>query len=418
MARGHGAVREATKEASMKSDELDVPTEVAEKQVPEGGISRRTFVKRLGAVSAGISFLASGVRFAHAQKLALDLGDKQLLDLYATMLKMRWWDRAYADRLLTDTKFRSYGHIWYPYSGQEAVATGVCAALSKDDWITTGHRSSGQLIAKGSDLKELTAGILMKANGLSGGYGASMHWTDKSVGYMFSTGIVGPAAVVTAGMAAGFRARGTKQVAVAFAGDGSHASPYFHVALNEAAVLKLPFVYVIENNLYAASSYYKQETHLTDIATSAEGYQIASAVVDGQNVLSTYAAAKEAVDRARAGEGPTLLEAKTYRYYGHSGGAGIKVGQTGSFGLPYRSDREVRAWMARDPLEIHKRTLIILGLINEAGAQELEEKAKAEVAAAFRFADDSPVPRAEDALKNVYVAGTVAPRQLPDTPVV
>jgi pyruvate dehydrogenase E1 component alpha subunit len=209
-------------------------------------------------------------------------------------------------------------------------------------------------------------------------------------------------------MAAGFKARGTKQVAVCFGGDGQHASPYFHVALNEAAILKLPFVYVVENNLYAAFSYYKQETHLTDIADSAAGYQIPGVVVDGQNVLSTYSAAKEAVERARAGEGPTLIEAK----------AGIKVGQLGSFGLPYRPDREVRAWMARDPLDIHKKALLTLGITTDAAAQELEEKAKAEVAAAFKFADESPVPKAEDALKHVYVAGTVAPRQLPNTPVV
>lgn len=405
----------------MKPDDLVVSSnEEAQKEQPSGsgGMSRRTFVKRLGVVSAGISVLASGIKLAHAQKLALDLGDKQLTDMYATMLKMRWWDRAYADRLLTDPDFRSYGHIWYPYAGQEAVATGICAALDKDDWITTGHRSSGQLIAKGSDLKKLTAGILMKANGLSGGYGASMHWTDKSVGYMFSTGIVGPGAVITAGMAAGFRARGTKQVAVSFAGDGAHASPYFHVAMNEAAILKLPYIYVCENNLYASASYYKQVTHLTDIAIAAQGYQIPGVVVDGQNVLSTYAAAKEAVARARAGEGPTLLEAKTYRYYGHSGGAGIKTGQVGSFGLPYRADREVRAWMARDPLEIHKRTLLILGVINEARAQEMEETAKTEVAAAFKFADASPAPKGEDGLRNVYVDGFVAARQLPNTPVV
>jgi len=302
----------------MNPDELVVSTEP--EQSGNCGMSRRSFVKRLGAVGAGLSVLASGVKFAHAQKLAWDLGDAQLIDMYARMLKMRWWDRMYADRMLTDPNFRSYGHIWYPYAGQEAVAVGICAALGKDDWITTGHRSSGQLIAKGSDLKKLTAGILMKANGLSGGYGASMHWTDKSVGYMFSTGIVGPGAAVTAGMAAGFRARGTKQVAVCFGGDGQHASPYFHIALNESALLKLPFIYVVENNLYASSSYYRQETHLTDIAVSAAGYQIPGVVVDGQNVLSTYSAAKEAVERARAGDGPTLIEAKTYRYYGHSGG--------------------------------------------------------------------------------------------------
>jgi len=338
--------------------------------------------------------------------------------MYYRMLKMRWWDRTYADRLLTDPDFRSYGHIWYPYSGQEAVATGICEALDKGDWITTGHRSSGQLIAKGADLKKMTAAINMKMGGINDGYGASMHWTDKSIGYMFATGIVGPAAVVTAGMAAGLKARGTKSVAVALAGDGAHASPYFHVAPNEAAILKLPFILVVENNLYAASSYYRNETNLVDIAAAADGYLMPGVVVDGQNVLSTYSAAKEAVDRARAGQGPTLIEAKTYRYYGHSGGAGVKQGQLGSFGLPYRPDREVRAWMGRDPLEIHKKTLLSLGVMTEKQAQDLEEKVKAEVNEAFAYADAQPVPKPEDALRNVYASGAVAARQLPNTPVV
>ncbi len=403
----------------METDELAVSNEIKEQpQGGGGGMSRRNFVKSLGVAGAGIGFLASGIKFAEAQMLATKLSDSQMVDIYARMLKMRWWDRAYADRLLTDPNFRSYGHIFYPYSGQEAVATGICTALEQGDWITTGHRSHGQLIAKGGDLKKLTAGILMKTGGLGDGYGASMHWTDKSVGFMFSTGIVGPAAPITAGMAAGFKARGTKQVAVAFAGDGAHASPYFHVALNEAALLKLPFILVIENNLYAASSYYKQETHLTDIAAAADGYLMPGVVVDGQNAMSTYSAAKEAVDRARAGGGPTLIEAKTYRYYGHSGGAGVKQGQLGSFGLPYRPDREVRAWMGRDPLDIHKRTLLSLGIITENEALGLEEKAKTEVLAAFQYADSLPVPKPEDALRNVYVSGSVAARQLPNTPVV
>ncbi len=383
-------------------------------------VSRRSFLKGMAAVGVSMSVLTSGIRTmtASAQQLTADLSDAKLLDMYARMLRMRWWDRAYGDVLLQDEKFRSWAHIWYPYAGQEAVAVGICAALNQDDYISTGHRSAGQLIAKGGDLKKLTAEITMKSGGLGGGSGASMHWTDKNVGYLFSTGIVGPGAAVMAGVAAGIRQRGTKQVAVAFGGDGQHASPYFHVALNEAAILNLPFIYVIENNLYAAGAYYKVQTHLDDIAVSAKGYEIPGVVVDGQNVMSVYNAAKTAVARARAGQGPTLIEAKTYRYYGHSGGAGVRVGRMGSFGLAYRPDREVLAWMARDPLDIHKNMLLLLGVINEAKAQEMEQQAKAEVAEAFKFAADSPVPKAEDALKNVYATGTVLPTQLASTKIV
>jgi len=393
---------------------------VAVETTPSGkGVSRRSFLKGMAAVGVGVSVLATGLKsVAQAQQMPADLTDAKLVDMYARMLRMRWWDRTYGDILLTDEKFRSWAHIWYPYSGQEAVAIGVVFALNPDDWIATTWRGAGHMIARGGDLKKMTAEITMKATGLGGGYGASMHWTDKSIGYLFSTGIVGPNAALMAGVAAGIRQRGTKQVAVAFASDGARPTPYFHVALNEAALLKLPFIYVIENNLYAASSYYKVQNPLDDLAVSAKGYEIPGVVVDGQNVIAVYNAAKTAIARARDGAGPTLIEAKTYRYYGHSGGAGVKVGRLGSFGLAYRPDREVLAWMARDPLEIHKNMLLMLGIINEARAQEMEQQAKAEVAEAFKFAADSPVPKPADALRHVYADGSVMPaRQLANTPV-
>lgn len=381
------------------------------------GVSRRSFLKGMAATGVGMSVLATGLKsVAHAQQMTPDLTDAKLIDMYARMLRMRWWDRTYGDILLTDQNFRSWAHIWYPYAGQEAVAVGVTTALNQDDWIATTWRGSGHMTAKGGDLKKMTAEITMKATGLGGGYGASMHMTDKNIGFLFSTGIVGPNAAIMAGVAAGIKQRGGKQVAVAFAGDGAHASPYFHVALNEAAILKLPFVYVIENNLYAAGAYYKVQTHLDDIAVSARGFEIPGVVVDGQNVIAVYHAAKTAVERARAGQGPTLIEAKTYRYYGHSGGAGVKVGRMGSFGMAYRPDREVLAWMARDPVEIHKTMLLNLGLLTEAKAEEMEQAAKAEVAAAFKFAADSPVPKAAEALRHVYSSGGPVPaRQFANT---
>ena len=399
------------------SPTLDEAAVAVEKSASGKSVSRRSFLKGMAATGVGMSVLATGLKsVAHAQQLTPDLTDAKLVDMYTRMLRMRWWDRTYGDILLTDEKFRSWAHIWYPYAGQEAVAVGVTTALNQDDWIATTWRSAGHMMAKGGDLKKMTAEITMKATGLSSGYGASMHWTDKSIGYLFSTGIVGPNAAIMAGVAAGIRQRGTKQVAVAFAGDGAHASPYFHVALNEAALLKLPFVYIVENNLYAAGAFYKVQTHLDDIAVSARGYDVPGVVVDGQNVIAVYNAAKTAVARARAGEGPSLIEAKTYRYYGHSGGAGVKVGRMGSFGLAYRPDREVLAWMARDPVEIQKTMLLNLGIINEAKAQEMEQQAKAEVAEAFKFAADSPVPKPVDALRHVYSSGgPVLARQLANT---
>jgi len=204
---------------------------------------------------------------------------------------------------------------------------------------------------------------------------------------------------------------------VNFGGDGTYATPQFHSALNNAALLKLPFIYVVENNLYHQYAHYSYSCPMKDIAEAAGPYGIPGVVVDGQDVFQVYNKARDAVERARAGEGPTLIEAKTYRYYNHWGAPGAKPGVLGAFGYDplaitsFRPEREVRDWLARDPVDICRNTLISWGVLDQAKAAAIEDSIKQEVKDAFAWADKQPMCKPEDGLKNVFVEGTVAARQ-------
>jgi pyruvate dehydrogenase E1 component alpha subunit len=204
---------------------------------------------------------------------------------------------------------------------------------------------------------------------------------------------------------------------VNFGGDGTYATPHFHSALNNAALLKLPFIYVLENNLYHQYAHYSFSVPMKDIADAAGPYGIPGVVVDGQDVIQVYNAAKTAVDRARSGQGPTLIEAKTYRYYNHWGAPGAKPGELGAFGYDplaissFRPEREVRGWMARDPVDISRNILIRWGVFDQAAAEEIEAAVKQEVAEAFAWSDQQPFAIPEDGLRHVFVEGTVPARQ-------
>jgi acetoin:2,6-dichlorophenolindophenol oxidoreductase subunit alpha len=403
----------------MTNENIERP-EGAERD-PVISTSRRNFLKSAAFAGAAATF---GSRLARADGeigyWASDLSDEKLIDMYRTMLKIRWFDRTVVDKMLTEPGYRGYNHM---YPGQEAVATGVCANLSNSDtieevdYVFSTHRPTGHAVAKGVDISKMAAEYDFRATGLNNGYGGEMHITDPSVGFMGADGMVGPGHVMAAGAAFGIRARGSKQVSVAFGGDGTYATPQFHSALNNAALLKLPFVYVLENNLYHQYAHYSYSCPMKDIADAAQTYRIPGVVVDGQDVMQVYNAAKTAIDRARAGEGPTLIEAKTYRYYNHWGAPGAKAGELGAFGYDplaitsFRPEREVRAWMQRDPIDIGRKTLIDWGVVDQARATEIEDAVKAEVKEAFAWADQQPFATPEDGLKNVFVEGSVLPRQ-------
>jgi len=383
---------------------------------------RRTFLK--GVIGAGAAVSLVG-RVARAEgELGFwgkDLTNEKLTEMFTNIARIRWHERTMADKMLTDPKYRGYNHF---YAGQEAVAVGVCSALRNKgafhevDLVYSTHRPTGHAIAKGIDMKKMAAENEFRATGINKGYGGEMHLSDKSCGFIGADGMIGPGHVIATGSAFAIRARGSKQVVVVFGGDGTYATPHFHAALNNAALLDLPFIYVLENNLYHQYAHYSYSCPLKDIADAAHTYGIPGVVVDGQDVIQVYNAARAAVERARAGEGPTLIEAKTYRYYNHWGAPGAKPGELGAFGYDplaistFRPEREVRAWMQRDPVDICRNILISWGVLDRARADAIEAAAKKEAVEAFAWAEKQPFCKPEDGLKNVFVEGTVPARQL------
>jgi TPP-dependent pyruvate/acetoin dehydrogenase alpha subunit len=283
----------------------------------------------------------------------------------------------------------------HQYQGQEAVAVGVCTALLPEDVIFSTHRPVGHFLARGSPARGIAAEIMGKAAGCAGGKGGQMHLTDMTVGAMPSNAIVGANIPIATGAALGFQLRGESRIAVSFFGDGASNTGAFHEGVNLAAVKAAPVVFVCENNQYGASTAISSMLRVTDIAERASAYGIPGRVVDGMDVLAVHQAALEAVERARQGKGPTLLECKTYRYSGHS------RGDPGG----YRSRQEVEQWRGRDPIPKMRDLLIKeYGLI-EAEVEALDKACQLEVEEAVEFAINSPEPPREEMYKHIYAEG-------------
>jgi len=374
---------------------------------PGTGVSRRSFLGRLGAMgAAAVVFSTSVAGRAKAQDgaaVAGSLSPDQLTVMYADMLKIRLWESKVKDLILAGG-FRGVAHL---YVGEEAIAVGVCQALRRDDYIASTHRGHGHLIAKGGDLGRMLAEITHKATGYCKGYGGSLHITDVSLGILGMNGIVGASHLFAAGAAYGIKVKGTDQVAVSFGGDGSIQGNFFSSAANAAATWKLPWVGVIENNGYQIWVRASDVYSITDLAQRAQGYGIEGRVVDGNDVLAVYAAAKYAVEKARAGNGPTIIECKTYRWYDHYGAGGAKIGVDGAFGLGYRSDRELRDWMAKDPIPRFRKFLVTEKVLTEPRADEIAAQVRQAVEDAAAFAKAQPVPQPEDGLLKVFAQGAV-----------
>ncbi len=268
--------------------------------------------------------------------------------------------------------------------GQEAEIVGACMALREDDYMTGNHRSHGHPIGKGAALAPLMAELLGKRTGVCKGKGGSMHLTVFDLGSLGESGIVGAAMPVATGAALSASLRGTDQVCLCFFGDGAANCGPFHESLNLAAVWRLPVVFLCENNGYAASTPQFRSTAVADIATRAISYDIPGVTVDGQDVLEVYNTTSTAVARARAGSGPTLIEAKTYRYCDHF---------ESQAKLPsYRPDEELASWQARDPIEIFIARLSRTGDLATEDAHAMRCEVEAEVEAAVSFARQSPFP--------------------------
>jgi len=280
----------------------------------------------------------------------------------------------------------------HQYQGQEAIAVGVCSALREDDFIFSTHRPVGHAIAKGVPLTAIAAELWGKVTGCARGRGGQMHLVDASIGMAPSNAIVGANIPIAAGAAIGFKLLGLDRVAISFFGDGASNTGAFHEGLNLAAVKNAPVVFVCENNQYAASTHITLTTRIEAIAERAMAYGIPGYSLDGMDVLGVYQSVVAAVDRARKGEGPTLLEFKTYRFMGHS------RGDPGG----YRSKQEIDEWREHDPIP---RLRNILHTDFDQGEQpliEIEAQAQVEVENAIQFAISSPDPAAEETFTRVF----------------
>jgi TPP-dependent pyruvate/acetoin dehydrogenase alpha subunit len=316
------------------------------------------------------------------------LTPQQLLDAYRRMVLIR----RYEDHLyLLFLKGQVPGTL-HQCQGQEAVAVGVCAALRVNDVIFSTHRPVGHLLAKGASLKAVSAEIWGKAAGCAGGKGGQMHLAAVEVGAMPSNAIVGANVPIAVGAALAFKLRREDRVAVSFFGDGAANIGALHEGINLAAVKDAPVVFVCENNLYAASTHIAHSLRVTDIADRAAAYGIPGHVVDGMDVLAVHESACEAVERARSGGGPTLLEYKTYRFKGHS------RGDAGN----YRSKEEFEQWRQRDPMELFRKRLLNEFRQKERELEEIEHACQTEIEEAVAFAIASPEPPAAACFRHVF----------------
>jgi pyruvate dehydrogenase E1 component alpha subunit len=278
------------------------------------------------------------------------------------------------------------------YIGEEAVAAGVCANLDDDDYVTSTHRGHGHCIAKGCDLRGMMAEIYGREDGLCKGRGGSMHIADFSRGMLGANAIVGGGIALATGAGLASSVRGSGQVAVAFFGDGAANQGVLHESLNLAAIWKLPVVYVCENNGFAESTPAAYATSVRDVASRASAYGIPGVVADGADVRNVYAAARTAVERARAGEGPTLLEVKTYRFGGHFEGDPDR----------YRDDEDRRTTRERDALASLRDELVATGDASEGDLDALQAELEATIADAVEFARASPFPDPSELDRYVY----------------
>jgi TPP-dependent pyruvate/acetoin dehydrogenase alpha subunit len=311
-----------------------------------------------------------------------------LLGLYRKMLEIREVEQALIS-LFERGKMPGFIHS---YIGEEASAVGICAALRPDDYITSTHRGHGHILAKGGDPKRFMAEVYGRSTGYCMGKGGSMHIADFELGILGANGVVGGGIPIAAGAACSSVLLGKDQVAVSFFGDGAANIGAFHESLNLAAVWSLPVVFVCENNGYADFISVRDHLCVEHIADRAAAYGMPGVWFDGNDVLAVYEAAREAVDRARSGGGPTLLEAVTYRLRGHYEGDP----------QPYRTDVEVSEWREKDPIPRFAARLGEWGLLDEPTAEQIRGEVLAGVNKAVEFAEASPWPEPEEALRDIY----------------
>jgi acetoin:2,6-dichlorophenolindophenol oxidoreductase subunit alpha len=313
-----------------------------------------------------------------------------VLDLHRRMVRIRRFEER-AGKLVETGDMPGFLHL---YVGQEAVAAGVCSALTDADQITSTHRGHGHAIAKGAEFRPMFAELYGKTTGYCKGRGGSMHIVDMNRGMLGANAIVGGGIPIAVGAAFASQYRGDGTVAVSFFGDGATNIGAFHESVNMAAVMNLPAIFVIENNGYAEFTPQDRHMKLTDIAERAASYGIPGVIVDGMDVLAVREVAREAVERAKRGEGPTLIEAKTYRYFDHQGIKGMRI--------LYRDPAEVEAWKSRDAIALIEAIGVERGLVSAEEFANIWAETEADIEDGIEFARTSPDPDPADILDDVY----------------
>jgi len=321
----------------------------------------------------------------------MDLTNKDLLQMYRWLVLGRVFEERTVE-LLKQGKLVGFHH---PNIGQEAVDVGTCYNLRPDDTIQPTHRGKLKYLMKGVDIKIMMAGMFGRRNGSGKGRGPASHSGDNSIGLLAGTGLIGSGIPISTGAALAMRLRKTGGVALHFFGDGASNRGDFHESLNLAGTLKLPIVYVCDNNCYALSVPATCAMAIQDIAVRAGGYGFPGVVVDGNDLPAVYEATQTAIARARSGEGPTLIECKTYRWLGHNV----------SDPALYRAAEEVELWKQRCPIQRFEKILRAKKLLDDAQVKEIYRSVQEEIEEAVRFAEQSPLPLPEDTLLGVYADG-------------
>ncbi|EDK34283.1 PdhA [Clostridium kluyveri DSM 555] len=311
-----------------------------------------------------------------------------LIDIYDKMLKIRAFENMAKDNF-AEGKIPGFVHL---YIGEEAIASAVCENLTDADYITSTHRGHGHIIAKGGELKYMAAELFGRATGYCKGKGGSMHIADATKGILGANGIVGAGQDIAVGAGMSIQYRGTDQVCVCFFGDASTNQGTFHESLNLSSAWKLPVVYVCENNGYGISVSQKRHQNINDIADRAKAYGIPGVVVDGNDPVEVYEASKTAVERARAGKGPTLIECKTYRQRGHFEGDSA----------PYKLKEEQEGWIKKDPIPRFERYLLENKILGDDKLKAMKESVDNQIKEAVDFALNSPEPELSSVFEDVY----------------
>lgn len=325
------------------------------------------------------------------EELVRDATRQELLNLYKVMLRIRRVEEVIADEY-AQQEMRCPTHLSI---GQEAAAAGICAALRTDDSIFSTHRCHAHYIAKGGDIHRMIAELYGKVTGCAGGKGGSMHLADESAGMIGTSAIVGASIPLAVGAALAFKMQGSDRVAVAFLGDAGPEQGVFHESLNFAALHQLPVIFFCENNLYATQSPFYKRQAKDNIYQRGTIYGIPGQCLDGNDVLEVYRVSRAAVERARRGQGPTLLECRTYRWREH-------VGPNYDWDMGYRTREEVEEWMAKCPVDRWKKWLLDSGMVREEELQVIADGIEAEIEDAFTRSKEDPFPEPDELYTNLY----------------